>query len=361
MPELPEVETTRRGIEPHVAGRRVVELAVHEPRLRWPVPPQISRAVRGAAVIGVRRRAKYLLIDLDRHRSLILHLGMSGSLRVLPAKTPRLKHDHFDLLIDRPEAVEALEQTILQLAVRGLLVPQDPTDEPASVLLQKIRTEKNHLIAQGKIKRDKPLPPITDEEKPFELPKGWEWMRLGGLANFIDYRGKTPTKTTEGVPLITAKNVRQGFINREPREYIAESAYDGWMTRGFPKVGDLLFTTEAPLGNVAAIDIQERFALAQRVICFGLYELQMSGTLCTFMQSPWMQDALSDQATGVTAQGIKSARLQLMLIPVPPLEEQSRIVTRVNELRALCADLRQRLLDQQTKQSHLADALVAVG
>lgn len=100
MPELPEVETTRRGIEPHVAGRRVVELAVHEPRLRWPVPPQISRAVCGAAVIGVRRRAKYLLIDLDRHRSLILHLGMSGSLRVLPAKTPRLKHDHFDLLID---------------------------------------------------------------------------------------------------------------------------------------------------------------------------------------------------------------------------------------------------------------------
>lgn len=265
---------------------------------------------------------------------------------------------HFDLLLDRPEAVDALEQTILQLAVRGLLVPQDPTDEPASVLLQKIRTEKDHLIAQGKIKRDKPLPPITDEEKPFELQQGWEWARLGSLANFIDYRGKTPTKTTTGVPLITAKNVRQGFINREPREYIAESAYDGWMTRGFPRVGDLLFTTEAPLGNVAAIDIHERFALAQRVICLGLYELQMSGTLCTFMQSHWMQEALSVQATGVTAQGIKSARLQVMLIPVPPLAEQSRIVTRVNELRVLCADLRQRLSAAQSTQGHLADALV---
>ena len=100
MPELPEVETTRRGIAPYVDGRRVVELAVHEPRLRWPVPRSVSHAVRGASIVGVRRRAKYLLIDLDRGSSLILHLGMSGSLRVLPADTPRLKHDHFDLLLD---------------------------------------------------------------------------------------------------------------------------------------------------------------------------------------------------------------------------------------------------------------------
>jgi formamidopyrimidine-DNA glycosylase len=100
MPELPEVETTRRGIEPHVEGRRVVELAVHEPRLRWPVPSSVARAVRNASIVGVRRRAKYLLIDLDRGSSLMLHLGMSGSLRVLPVDTPRLKHDHFDLKLD---------------------------------------------------------------------------------------------------------------------------------------------------------------------------------------------------------------------------------------------------------------------
>ena len=85
---------------------------------------------------------------------------------------------HFDLLLDRPEAIDALEQTLLQLAVRGLLVPQDPTDEPASALLQKIRAEKDRLIATGQIKRDKPLPPITDEEKPFALPVGWEWVRV---------------------------------------------------------------------------------------------------------------------------------------------------------------------------------------
>jgi len=100
MPELPEVETTRRGIEPHVERRRIVELVVREPRLRWRVPPSVARAVCNASIVGVRRRAKYLLIDLDRGSSLILHLGMSGSLRVLPTDTPRLKHDHFDLTLD---------------------------------------------------------------------------------------------------------------------------------------------------------------------------------------------------------------------------------------------------------------------
>jgi formamidopyrimidine-DNA glycosylase len=99
MPELPEVETTRRGIEPHVAGRRIVQLAVHEPRLRWRVDAGLPAAVAGQRVQGVRRRAKYLLIDLERG-SLLLHLGMSGSLRVLPQDTPRQTHDHVDLLLD---------------------------------------------------------------------------------------------------------------------------------------------------------------------------------------------------------------------------------------------------------------------
>ncbi len=99
MPELPEVETTRRGIEPHIQGCRVLALAVHEPRLRWRVEAQMPAQVAGQAVQGVRRRAKYLLIDLERG-SLLLHLGMSGSLRVMPAATPRLTHDHFDLQLD---------------------------------------------------------------------------------------------------------------------------------------------------------------------------------------------------------------------------------------------------------------------
>jgi formamidopyrimidine-DNA glycosylase len=99
LPELPEVETTRRGIEPHAVGRRIVALHVHEPRLRWRVQEDLPLQVAGRRILQARRRAKYLLIDIEEG-TLLLHLGMSGSLRVLPADTPRVPHDHFDLLLD---------------------------------------------------------------------------------------------------------------------------------------------------------------------------------------------------------------------------------------------------------------------
>jgi formamidopyrimidine-DNA glycosylase len=99
MPELPEVETTRRGLEPHVAGRRIVALTVHEPRLRWRVPDDLAPKLAGQRIIGTARRAKYLLVRLESG-TLIVHLGMSGSLRVLPAETPRSAHDHYDLLLE---------------------------------------------------------------------------------------------------------------------------------------------------------------------------------------------------------------------------------------------------------------------
>jgi formamidopyrimidine-DNA glycosylase len=99
MPELPEVETTRRGVDPHVVGRKIVALAVHEPRLRWRVPDSLPSAVKGQHVRQTGRRAKYILFHLESG-TLLLHLGMSGSLRVLPADTPRIVHDHFDMLLD---------------------------------------------------------------------------------------------------------------------------------------------------------------------------------------------------------------------------------------------------------------------
>jgi formamidopyrimidine-DNA glycosylase len=99
LPELPEVETTRRGIEPHVVGRRISRLRVHDHRLRWPVDSRLADAVAGTAIRRAGRRAKYLLIETDAG-TLILHLGMSGSVRVLPANTPRIAHDHVDIELD---------------------------------------------------------------------------------------------------------------------------------------------------------------------------------------------------------------------------------------------------------------------
>jgi formamidopyrimidine-DNA glycosylase len=99
MPELPEVETTRRGLAPHLVGRRIDAVTLRRPDLRWPIPPQVARLLPGQRIEAVRRRAKYLLLDTEAG-SALLHLGMSGSLRVLPARTPVTAHDHVDFALD---------------------------------------------------------------------------------------------------------------------------------------------------------------------------------------------------------------------------------------------------------------------
>ena len=268
---------------------------------------------------------------------------------------------HFDVLLDRPEAVDALEQTILQLAVRGLLVPQDPTDEPASVLLQKIRTEKDHLIAQGKIKRDKPLPPITDEEKPFALPQGWEWCRMGdvldGGSGTTPLRARTDyftngtemwvktTDLTNGLvitcdELITKAAVAENRLRYFPAGTVCVAMYGGAGTIGKSGV----------LGVSSTIN-QSVFALPPT----ESIDVNFLHTYVITVRSQWMSFAAGlRKDPNINGQIIKK-----MVMPLPPLAEQSRIVTRVNEFRSLCADLRQRLVAGQVVQSRLADALVA--
>ncbi|MEB3121093.1 MAG: restriction endonuclease subunit S [Snowella sp.] len=242
---------------------------------------------------------------------------------------------YFETAFSAPDGVKKLRELILSLAMQGKLVPQDPSDQPASELLKEIEAEKERLVKKEGLKTSAQTY-INQDEKYIETPKSWEYCRLGNLAKFIDYRGKTPMKVDSGIPLITAKNIRFGFINREPYEYITEEEYKKWMTRGFPKIGDLLFTTEAPLGNVAIIDIKERFALAQRVICLQLHKPDIATFVKLLMMSNIFQEQLSNNATGMTAKGIKASRLKEIPILLPPLAEQYRIVEKIDRLMEQC-------------------------
>ena len=234
--------------------------------------------------------------------------------------------------------IKKLRELILELAVRGKLVPQNTNGEPASKLLERIDAEKERLIKQEGLKTKANIS-IKPTDIYFECPSHWSVCRLGNLAKFIDYRGKTPKKIESGVRLITAKNVRFGYISMSPAEYISDQEYRQWMTRGFPRFGDLLFTPEAPLGNVALIDIEEKFALAQRAICFQFHEPQISPFLKYLIMSPTFQEQLIVNSSGMTATGIKAAKLKEIVIPIPPLEEQKRIVAKVDELMDLCDQL----------------------
>ncbi|HEH9440631.1 TPA: restriction endonuclease subunit S [Aeromonas sobria] len=254
--------------------------------------------------------------------------------------------------------IKKLRELILELAVRGKLVPQDPSDEPASVLLECIAAEKARLVKEEGLRTSaNEVVDIADEY--IECPSHWKWARLGNIAKFIDYRGKTPNKIDAGVRLITAKNIRYGYIDLVPEEFISEADYDQWMTRGFPRVGDTLFTTEAPLGNAAVIDINERFALAQRAICFQWHYSTVSRfMLIQILASPF-QNQLIDNSSGMTATGVKASRLKEIPVVIPPAEEQQRIVAKVDELMALCDQLEQCSESQLAAHQTLVETLLA--
>lgn len=274
---------------------------------------------------------------------------------------------HFDLLLDRPEVVDALEQTILQLAVRGLLVPQDPTDEPASVLLQKIRTEKDHLIAQGKIKRDKPLPPITDEEKPFELPQGWEFTRFGFVAqNFFTGldRGRDQQATTRTYAYFKMNNIsNDGDVNFENMTRV--DASDDEVEKFSLKVSDFLFNTRNSrelVGKTCVIRKlpENHIVFNNNILVVRFFDVVMPAFVHYFFKSTdgkKLLDAMKSATTNVCA--IYQGNLLELVCPIPPHQEQVRIVTRVNELRSLCADLRRQVINVRAVMENLSKSLVA--
>ena len=165
-----------------------------------------------------------------------------------------------------------------------------------------------------------------ENEIPFEVPEGWSWARLNQIFNFIDYRGSTPTKISSGVPLITAKNVKSGYIDYTVDDYISEDEYADRQQRGISCYGDILFTTEAPLGNAAIADL-DKFSAGQRLITFQHYGNQKlnNTNFLYFLLSDFFQNQLNANKTGSTVAGIKAAILKGLFLPVPPIEEQQRI------------------------------------
>lgn len=164
------------------------------------------------------------------------------------------------------------------------------------------------------------------------MNQDWKEEELIKVTDFIDYRGKTPKKTESGVKLVTAKNVRMGYLKNDPEEFIAETAYEKWMTRGIPQKGDVLFTTEAPLANVALLNTEDKIALAQRIITLCPHRDILSGDYLTYcLQSPDIQFKILEKGTGATVTGIKSRVLKKVKIPIPPLPEQKRIVSILDE------------------------------
>lgn len=163
--------------------------------------------------------------------------------------------------------------------------------------------------------------------------KNWEKMKLIDIYKFIDYRGKTPTKISEGIPLITARNIRRGYIDYSVKEYISEEEFAGRQSRGIAQKGDLLFTTEAPMGYVAIADLKV-FSTGQRLITFQKkHTIDVNNTyVLHYLLSDEFQMELNNQATGATVKGIKGSKLEQMLIDCPPMQLQKDFASKIESI-----------------------------
>jgi type I restriction enzyme S subunit len=267
--------------------------------------------------------------------------------------------EHFDLLLDRPEAVDALEQTILQLAVRGLLVPQDSRDESASVQLKHIETERARLVAGGVIKRSKPIPAVSGEEQPFVLPRGWEWARLEPLSlAIVDCPHSTPNFVDSGILCIDTNSFKGGTLLPHKLRYVDQATYRERIDRLEPAPGDLVFAREGSVGESIIIPPGTQACLGQRVMLFRFFRHISNEFIRLAITTPLFLKGLLELHKGIGAKHVNVGDMRMAIVPVPPFAEQLRILSRVSDLRRLCADLRERLAASQATQSRLAEALV---
>jgi len=272
--------------------------------------------------------------------------------------------DHFDTLFTTEHSIDQLKQTILQLAVMGKLMPQDPDDEPAAVLLERICKEKEELANKGKIKKSNALPVIDEGEKLFILPDTWRWVRFGELiqsfANGL-YK-KESFYDDSGVISLRMYNIQNGIIEFSDLRRV--NVTDEELIQYALEPGDLLFNrvnSKELVGKTAIIpEYSEPLLYESMNMRAKPYKKQLASEyLNLFMQSEIAKSILRSHAKEAISQAsINQGQISSLPVPLPPKAEQYRIVAKVDELMALCETLKSQLSDAQTTQLHLADTIV---
>ena len=260
--------------------------------------------------------------------------------------------------------INKLRSSILSDAVSSKLVPQDPNDESAEVLLEKIKAEKEKLIKEGKIKKQKPLPPISEDEIPYELPDGWVWCKFEEVANLItDGTHQTPTYTDNGKLFVSAKNVNPfQFMPEYNAKYVSENDYEAYIKDRKPELKDILLTrVGSNIGQAAVIDQNIDFAIYVSVALIKLNHEHLSSKYFAI----WLNSPIGTQSSisNILGRGVSQGNLNLnfirsFLVPLPPLEEQKRIVEKVEKLMATCDALELEVQNSKTQTEKLMQSVL---
>ncbi|EFL4493583.1 restriction endonuclease subunit S [Escherichia fergusonii] len=331
-----------------------------------PIPPsdeQVKIIARVKLLIShCDQLEQQSLTSLDAHQQLVeTLLGTltdSQNAEELAENWARIS-EHFDTLFTTEASVVALKQTILQLAVMGKLVPQDPNDEPASELLKRIAQEKAQLVKEGKIKKQKPLPPISDEEKPFELPEGWEWIRLGNIGEVKG--GGTPSKNNPdfwkgNIPWVSPKDMKVNYISKSQLNISKEAVLES-SVHLIPENSLIFVVRGMILAHTFPVAITKKeVTINQDMKAISTNQLNTDFLIYLLKANETRVICLVDRSSHGTCK-LVSDKLFNLVLPLPPLEEQFRITERINMLLAYCDRLKNYINLKKQTQLHLADAL----
>ena len=227
---------------------------------------------------------------------------------------------------------KALRQKILDLAIHGKLVPQDPNDEPASVLLERIRAEKERLIKEGKIKKGKKSAKTSDKPHyPYELPKGWVWCKLEDYVFTVtDGDHQAPPKVSKGIPFLVISNIADGSLDFSNTRYVPEEYYEKIQMERKPKRGDILFSVTGSYGIVVNVKTDRQFCFQRHI---GLIKPTISNEYLSFvLMSNYIKSLCDKLATGTAQKTVGLDTLRSLYVPIAPIEEQERIVTKIKHL-----------------------------
>ena len=223
-----------------------------------------------------------------------------------------------------------LKTKVLDLAMRGKLVKQDPNDEPASVLLEKIKTEKAELVKEKKIKKSKPLPPITDEEKPFDIPDSWEWVRISDVLDVRDGTHDTPKYVADGIPLITSKNISNGKLDFTNINFISKDDFEKINERSKVDKGDIIFAMIGTIGNPVLVDTDTKFGIKNVALLKHFTDKLNMDFILDYLLV--LQVIWNSNATGAVQKFVSLRKIRKSVLPLPPFKEQKKIVRKIDQI-----------------------------
>lgn len=263
------------------------------------------------------------------------------------------------------ELLKKLRQSILQDAIEGKLTAswrQQSLDiENTSILLEKIKAEKDQLIKEKKIKKQKTLPPINDEEIPFDIPDSWEWCRMGNITNKItDGTHHSPINDENGTyKYITAKNIKKNGIDLSNITYVSQEVHNEIYARCNPEKGDILYIKDgATTGIVTINNLDEEFSMLSSVALIKLGSHIYNKYLMFVMKSPFFYDLIRADMSGVAITRVTLKKIQNTFFPLPSLKEQKQIVEKVESLFACCDELEEQINNSKTNTETLMQAVL---